>query len=65
MLNDSKVLEMTLERVTNLHLVKPGTFLIWFNLCDPPTVEADLLTEGQTSAWGLPVLRFCRLLINE
>lgn len=66
MLNDSKVLEMTLQRLTNPHLAKPGTFLISLNLSDPPNDETDLLTGGENSAWCLPVVRLCRLLlVNE
>ena len=66
MLNDSKVLEMTLQRVTYLDVLMLGAFLISFNLSDPPNDETDLLTVGENSAWCLPVKRLCRLLlVNE
>jgi hypothetical protein len=63
MFNASKTLEVALARITNLHLVTPGTFLIWFNLSDPPTYEDDLLTVGENSAWCLAVVRFCTLIL--
>ena len=66
MCNASKVLEVTLQRVTYLDIVMMGAFLIWFNLNEPPTDKTDLLTVGESSARCLAVVRFCSLfLVNE